>query len=371
MINLTDKTYKGILSAMLERIPDTYDKRDTSPIPTALGPAAWGLEGFYIVLNSVQGQAFIQTATGDNLDMLAIIANVERRQPSPAVRTGVFNIPVPIGTRFSTINGEDSINFTVTADTSTTGVYQLTAETPGTAGNDYVGPILPITPIPGLTSAQITNIIIPGDNVEDDDNFRKRIIAALNNPGYGGNIANYREWAQKVDGVGPVQVWPTWNGGGTVLLSILGSDLNPASAELKTAVENEIDPPPNKGMGLGLAPIGATVTVGAPEKVNIDVSATVYLSDGYTIDQVRPLMQAKIESYLSDIREVWGTPLSENTVSYNSDIYLARLVSAIISTDGVLNATDVTLNGKAQDLSLTETAQTQQVPFMGVLTLNE
>ena len=155
MTDLSNKTYKAILEAMLQRIPDTYDKRDTSPIPTALGPAAWALEGFYVVLNSVQGQAFIQTATGESLENLAVIANLTRRGATPAVRIGVFDMAVPIGSRFSTINGADSINFTVTAGTGTPNQYELTADTPGSMGNDYTGPILPVTAIPGLTSASM------------------------------------------------------------------------------------------------------------------------------------------------------------------------------------------------------------------------
>ena len=49
---------------MLDRVPDTYDKRDTAPIPTALGPAAFVMEGFYLSLDQVQRQAFVQTASG-------------------------------------------------------------------------------------------------------------------------------------------------------------------------------------------------------------------------------------------------------------------------------------------------------------------
>ena len=67
MIDFTQETYQNILQTMLGRIPDTYDKRDTSPIPTALGPAAYVLEGFYLTLNQVQRQAFIQTAAGQSL----------------------------------------------------------------------------------------------------------------------------------------------------------------------------------------------------------------------------------------------------------------------------------------------------------------
>ena len=54
MIDFTQETYQNILRQMLDRVPDTYDKRDTSPIPTALGPAAWVFEGFYLSLNQVQ-----------------------------------------------------------------------------------------------------------------------------------------------------------------------------------------------------------------------------------------------------------------------------------------------------------------------------
>ncbi len=371
MIDLTNKTYKELLAAMLAKIPDTYDKRDTSPIPTALGPAAWALEGFYIALNTIQGQAFIQTATGSSLDMLAVIAGVTRRQATPAVRLGVFDQPVPIGARFSSINGENSVNFVVTGATGIPTQFQLTAETPGAAGNEYTGPILPITTIPGLTSAQITSILIPGDDEETDDAFRERIILALNEPGYGGNIANYRTWAEGVDGVGAVQVWPTWDGGGTVKLSVVGADYLPASSALLESVQNTIDPPPNQGLGLGLAPIGATVTVVAPEPVSVDVSATVALTPGTTLEQLKPLISAALEEYLSDIRKNWGTPISTSSFLYNSDVYLSRVTAAILSVGGVLNVTGVTLNGAAVDLALTETGQTQQIPVLGTVTISE
>ncbi len=86
MIDFTGKTYFSILKAMLDQIPNTYDKRDTSPIPTALGPAAYALEGFYLSLDKVQKEAFVQTAVGQSLDYLAAIAGLSRYQASKAVR---------------------------------------------------------------------------------------------------------------------------------------------------------------------------------------------------------------------------------------------------------------------------------------------
>lgn len=370
MIDFSADTYSEILQSMLENVPDTYDKRDTAPIPTALGPAAYALAGFYLALDQVQQQAFIQTATGSALDMLAVLGGISRYPASSAVRLGVFNTSVPIGSRFSTINGSDSINFTVTAATQTQYQYQLTAETAGTIGNDYTGPILPITTIPGLTSAQITDILVPGDDEETDSDLRARLIETLNERPFGGNIAAYRTNILAIDGVGAVQVYPTWNGGGTVACSVLGSDFLPASSQLVENVQNAIDPP-TQGLGLGLAPIGAQVTITAPSEVTVNVSATVTLAAGYELAQVQPLVEASIEAYLLSVRQAWGDQLGTTTVEYSADVYLSRVLAAIVGTTGVVNATNVQLNGGTADLSLTQTGAAQQIPVMGTVTLSE
>lgn len=375
MINFDTQTYQNILQAMLDRVPDTYDKRDTAPIPTALGPAAWALEGFYLSLNQVQQQAFVQTASGDSLDMLSVIGGLTRYPASAAVRLGVFNAAVAIGARFSTINGESSINFIVTAtDTPSDPAegfyyYQLTAETPGTIGNEYTGPILPITSVPGLTSAEITDSLIPGDDTETDDELRQRLITALNERPFGGNIASYRSYVLGLDGVGAVQVYPTWNGGGTVKLSVLGADFLPASSELVENVQNAVDPPPNQGLGLGMAPIGAQVTVVAPTELTVNVAATLTLASGYQIGQVQQPIEDAIEAYLLTVRQAWATNTSSTAVVYEANVYLARVTAAIVGVEGVVNATNVTLNGGTADLTLTENGTTQQVPVLGTVTL--
>lgn len=375
MIDLSQQTYQNILTQMLDQVPATYDKRDTSPIPTALGPAAYALEGFYISLNQVQLAAYVQTATGQALDYLAVIAGLTRYPASAAVRLGIFDMAVPIGSRYSTINGADSINFQATAATTgeTEGdyYYQLTAETPGSIGNEYTGPILPITAIPGLNSAQITDILVPGDDEESDEDFRARIIEALNDRPFGGNIASYRTYIMAIDGVGAVQVYPTWNGGGTVKCSVLGADFLPASPTLVENVQNAVDPPPNQGLGLGTAPIGAQVTVVAPEELTVNVSATLQLASGYAIGQVQTPIQQAIENYMLSVRQEWATPVNTTSVEYQANVYVARIVAAIVSVPGVVNATNVQLNGGTADLILTETGATQQVPITGTVTLSE
>ena len=376
MIDFSTQTYANLRAAMLAQIPATFDLRDTAPIPTAISPAAYALAGFYLTLNQVQQQAFIQTAVGDSLDMLAPLGGISRYPESAAVRLGVFNVSVPIGSRFSTINGSASINFTATATATVEDpqegsfYFQLTAETPGAIGNEYTGAIVPITTIPGLTSAQITDILVPGDDVETDSDLRSRLIDALNNHPFGGNIAAYRTEILAIDGVGAVQVYPTWNGGGTVKCSILGSDFLPASPQLVQNVQTAIDPP-TQGLGLGMAPIGAQVTIVTPTELTVNISATLTLSAGYSIPQIQSAVETAIEAYMLTVRQSWGNNVGTTNVEYAADVYVARVIAAILTVPGVVNATSVQLNDGTSDLILTETGTAQQVPVTGTVTLSE
>ena len=370
MIDFSSQTYANILASMLSEIPSSYDKRDTAPIPTALSPAAYALEGFYLTLNQVQQQAFIQTAVRQALDYLGVIAGLTRYPASAAVLLGVFNTSIPLGSRFSTINGENSINVIATAATDTEYQYQMTAETPGSIGNDYTGPILPINTIPNLTSATLTEILVPGDDEETDDAFRARIISALNIRPFAGNIASYQSNILAIDGVGAVQVYPTWNGGGTVKCSILGADYLPASSQLVQNVQNAIDPP-TQGLGLGLAPIGAIVTIVAPDAVTVNVTATLTLAAGYSIEQVQTPIETELNNYLQTVCQSWSVNTTAESVTYAANVYLARVLASIVSVSGVVNATNVQINGSAADLILTETGTTQQVPVLGTVTLSE
>ena len=368
MIDFTSKTYRNLLRAQLDRVPDSLDKREGSLIQTAIGAGAYALEEFYLELDQVQRGAYLQTAVGQDLDYLAVLANVRRYPASAAVRLGVFNVDVPIGSRFSTIDGAESVNFEAVERVGP-GQYRMLCETPGTIGHRYTGPILPITYIQGLTSAQLTDILVAGDDEEDDESLRRRAIDALTEQPFGGNVADYKRVVLAIDGVGGLQVYPHWQGGGTVKLSVLGADWMPASAELVETVQNTVDPPPDQGLGYGTAPIGATVTVTAPEAVTVDVSAALSVGGGYTLDQLRPLLVEAVEAYLLSIRQDWDTPETSGRTNYASWVYAARVTAAMLSVRGVINVTDLTLNGKAEDLALSETGELQQVPVLGEVEL--
>ena len=95
------------------------------------------------------------------------------------------------------------------------------------------------------------------------------------------------------------------------------------------------------------------------------------LASGYDIGQVQPLVEQSIEAYLLTVRQGWSTQLGSDSVEYAADVYLARVLAAIVSTTGIVNATDVQINGGTADLILTETGALQQVPVLGEVTLSE
>ena len=369
MIDFAAKTYRNLLQSQLDRVPNSLDKREGSMIQTALGAGAYSLEEFYLELDKDQRGAYLQTAVGQDLDYLAVLANVQRYPSSPTVRLGVFNIDIPIGSRFSTLYCADSVNF-IASERIGEGQYQMTCETPGVIGSQYTGPVLPITYIQGLTSAQLMDILVAGDDIEDDESLRRRAIDALNEQPFGGNVADYKRVVLAIDGVGGLQVYPTWDGGGTVKLSILGADWMPASPLLAETVQNTVDPPPDQGLGYGTAPIGAKVTVTTPETVEVNISASLVTGPGYTAAQLAQSVRQAVEGYLLSVRQEWDRPDAGGLTRYSSWVYSARVTAAMLSVQGGVNVTGLTINGSAEDLELAENGLLQQVPVLGEVSVS-
>ena len=166
-------------------------------------------------------------------------------------------------------------------------------------------------------------------------------------------------------------MYPTWQGGGTVKCSIVGADFLPASPELIETVQTAIDPTVNQGQGLGLAPIGAQVTIATPQTVEVSICATVTLATGYTIGQIQPLATEKMEGFLSDLRQNWAKPVSQSAVGYALSLYRAQVIAALMTTTGVVNVPSVTINGAQEDLHLEQSGSVQQLPVLREVQLVE
>lgn len=380
MIDFSGYTKAQIERDMLAQVDPSLDTRQGSMIQTALGPVAWYLEGLYMTLSQIQQNSNPDTAVGEALELLTAARNINRTQARAAVRQGTFNVEIPAGSQFKTINGADSLVFTsgsLISSSAGSYVYQLTCNTPGSAGNSYTGALLPVTAIAGLTSATIGTVITAGTDEETDDSLRNRYFLSFDTPAFGGNISSYRQTILALDGVGAVQVYPAWDGGGTVLCSILGDDLKPALPATVQEVQNYICPPeddeaspsPN---GYGMAPIGAAVTITTGTELTLDITCNIEFAESVQngVETYQQEIEQKIQEYIDQVNSDWGNPLISQAVSYPLTVYVSRISYAILQIPAVINVTNVKINGSSADLRLTETAQLQQVAALGEVVIN-
>lgn len=381
MIDLSGYTKQAIEQAMLQQVSSGIDTREGSLIQTAAGLAAWFLEGvYYTDLSHLQQNTTAQTAVGDALDLLAAERGLVRRQATAAIRQGTFNVAIPTGSQFKTINGASSLIYTSGTEISGSGstwIYQMTCTTPGEAGNSYTGPLLPITAISGLTTATLGDIITPGSDEETDDSLRQRYFLTFDTAAFGGNIAAYRNTILAIDGVGAVQVYPAYNGGGTVLCSILDSQLTPAEPGLVEQVQNIICPSEDGGStpspnGYGYAPIGAAVNITTGTELTLDITCDIQFAASVPngVEVYQSQIEQAIQSYISSVNATWGQALVSQTISYPVVVYASRIVAAILTVPNVINVTNLLINGSAADVQCTETAQLQQVPTLGTVIIN-
>ena len=376
MIDFSQYSKEYIETEMLGQVDEDIDTREGSMVQTAVAPGAWFLEGLYLILSQMQDNSYSQTAVGDYLDLITQARGITRKPATPAVREGTFDAAIPNGSRFKTINGADSVVFVSSDLISHVGdvyKYKLTCETAGAIGNSYTGAILPITAITGLSSASIGTILTVGTDEETDAALRARYKESFDVSAFAGNISAYRSEILKISGVGAVQVYPAYNGGGTVLCSILDSSYEPALQALIDTVQNVICPPVSapSTLGFGLAPIGADVTITTATSLDIDVEVTITWAPGYGNGSDVQAVEDAINTYIKSVAATWDDALVGYSVAYNVIIYYSQVLAAIVGVEGVVNATSLTINSGTSDITCTETSALQEVPKMGTVTVHD
>ena len=371
-------TFEFILERMLAEVPDSLDKREGSIIWDALAPAAAELAKMYIELKGILINTYPATAVGRYLDLKVEEVGLSRYEATKAVKLGTFigtdDLPavIPLGSRFSSVSDTNPINYVVTAVYKESGIeqagkYELTCEEAGTIGNNYIGNLLPISNVVELQSATLSDLLIPARDRETDDELYDRFVEKINSTSFGGNVAQYKEWVSAISGVGGAQIYPVWDGGGTVKVSIIGSDYGVASNELISLVQESLDPTP-QGQGLGQAPIGHTVTVGTATETPVNFALTIVPEAGYTAEQIKTIITPILSDYLLSLRKQWADNSELNVYSLN--LYRANIIGLLITLPQILNITLVELNGEDADISFTETSAVQQLPVLGTVTVN-
>lgn len=402
----SDKTYENLLAEALARIEPSFDKREGSMVYNGVAPAMAELAQLYIELGFVFEATHIATAPRDYLIMKASERGLAPYPASAAVIKGVFNTDVPIGSRFSC----DKLNFYVTEKMSDQSdgaqSYRLVCETPGSLANASSGDLIPIEYISGLSSASIAEILIPGDDEEDTEAFKQRVLDSFQVQTFGGNQADYKEKIRSMPGVGGVKVHPVWNSdtppsslipgesvqtwftsgmqgvgndtvkewitavynaaankkltvGGSVELVVMTSGYTAPTAVFLDEIQTAVDPTQNAGEGLGIAPIGHVIKVVGVTQESINIGLNLTFITGWDWTSAKSYIEATIDKYFSSLAVGWEN--SEHLI-----VRISQIESRILSECSAMidDISGTKINGKEQNLTL----DSDSIPVRGTIT---
>ena len=372
-----------ILGEALSQIPNNIDKRQGSIIYDALAPSCYRMAEMYMNLRNVYLHTFVSTSTGEYLDNRVAERGLERKKATFAQKIVHCTdsqgnpITVPLGSNLSVIVSDVVLTYTITSahtevGANTDGYYIATCDTGGSIGNLSSGLMLNVTRIPLLHKAEIIsdygNLAV---DEESDEELRSRYYSYIKEISFGGNVAQYERELIEMPEVGSVQIYPTWDGGGTVCVSILGKDYLPVEQNIVDSIKELLDPAYlnvetqeyEYGTGLGLAPIGHNVTVKTPILHEIYVSAKFTLSSGFNMTYVLEEAENNIGEYLLTLKKNWG--VRTGTGTYESTIFISRIISILLSIQGVINVSDVLINGQPTDYVTQNNAEIQGISIMG------
>ena len=362
-----EQTYEVILNRLLENCPSGVDKREGSIIYDALAPAAIEMAKLYVALDQFLTDSFANTATRPYLIARAEERGITPKQATKAVVAGaMYNMAIPKGTRFFAGTKYFAVDYLIEQEDDYY-LYALVAEEAGTASNIASGNLVPASDISGLKRAEILEIVSYGEDEEDTENFRNRYFENIKAASFGGNIADYKEKCNALNGVGGCRVTPAWNGGGTVLLKLISSSYNTVSGTRIAEIQEEIMPLEFPSQGKGIAPIGHNVTVQSVDVTELDFSIDIKVAEVDVTKQVyfKQEVTASLEKYLTELRKGWETMIEGDNIL----VSVSQIVSHILQENSDILDVDYTtlaINGTVGNIKMTD----EKIPVFKSLTLN-
>lgn len=352
-----EKTYEELLQEKLDMVENKFDKRSSGVLYNAMAANSAETRAMLIFLKWLMDNVFGDTAEREYLERIAFYTKgLSPSSATKAICKLETDAPVEIGSRFTV----DSVTYTVTEKMEQENYYCYKAECAeeGIEGNQHFGTAIPVEYIEKLTHAELTEILIPGENEEDTEAFRKRWLESFNNIAFGGNKSDYKGKVNSIDGVGDCKVYRAENSsgeqqGGNVRIVIIDSGYAVPSASLLENVQLEIDPTKN-GDGIGIAPIGHIVNMEGVKGLEIYITAIITCNTGYSFEDVKSNIETKIKEYLLSLSRTWAD--TENLVVRRSQIE-----SVILSVPYVLDVTDTMLNGAEENIILDK----DSIPVLG------
>lgn len=353
-----DRTQDVITAEMLETFGANVRTDEGSLAYNACVKCGSELEDTYSDMSELEANTMADTMDIVHLIRYGAERGVAYKEATAAVVKAVFQQAMSIGDRLTC----QSYTYTITSEvTGEENTYLMTCDEEGTGPNATLGDLDPVDYIDGYNGGEITEVSIPGTDDEDEDVFRERVIGSFSATAFGGNKADYRQYVDAQQGVGGCKPKRRASDSEWINIYVINSDFGPASAELIATLQDLIDPETSHGEGDGKAPICHKVLIQSAGTQTINVAATLTLDTGYDPETIQPQAVEKIGAYMQSLVEEW-----EHSETNETTVRLARIEAVLISIEGVIDVTALTLNGSAANVSVTWT----DIPVLGTVTIS-
>lgn len=345
-----EEIYQALAADFQEQTGQTAGS--SSELAVRFYAVAAQLYSLYVQAEWTRRQCFPQTATGGGLDNHAWLRGIDRRQAVKA--TGVVrfyldevqetDIDIPAETVCMTSGGTRFI----TTEEGSVKAGEPWADVPveaveaGASGNAAPGTIVyMLLPPSRVVACANPAALVNGQDEEDDESLRARVLESYRRLANGANNAFYRQAAMSFDGVAAVTVLPKERGVGTVDLVIAAQGGKPDEALLE-ALREYFD---------RVREIAVDVAVYGPTEAKVDVEVTITPEEDQEFGAVSQAVKETLEGWFTGERLGQAVPR-------------AKLTSLIFGVDGVANCV---ITKPEEDLA----AEKSTLPVLGNLTISK
>lgn len=367
-----NKTADALLEELLNLVPEDTNKSEGSLIHTTLAAIAEKMEQIYIDMEENIDNMFADTADREHLIKRAAERGLKPYPATSGEYLAHFNCAIDLGDRFAI----DDYTFIVAKKIESDkfeNVYHLICEQTGIETNELIGELDYIEgENENFESGYTFELIVPGQDEQETEDFREAYFDNAENASYAGNVQSYIESANKIKGVGASKVKSVENG---IRMVFVDDEFNIPSENLIDNVQNTIDPSTDvnnwgkeyglpeledySGMGYGLAPIDHSVLCESATPIEINVTSTVTLSTGHTIESIREEATKVIEDYLKSLRKKWKNAAV-------TTVRRSHIEAALIKVTGIDDVTNTEVNNLLKTV-----LNYDEIPILKSVTLTE
>ena len=330
-----DRLFDIIMEEMVSEFGPEVRTDEGSLAYNACCKIAAKLEDVYQDMDLLSENMLPDTMDLDHLIRYGTERGIEYAYATAPIVKGVFLQTIEMGTQFTCSDYTYTVTGVIDAVTYQ---YQLTCDT-----------------------GSIIEVLVEDTADEDEEEYRNKILSSFKATAFGGNKADYRNFINAITGVGGCKPLRRAAGSDHIDIYVISSGYIVPSSALIDDIQTAVDPTVNAGGGDGMAPICHTVVISPVGSVTCDISTTLTLDTGYTVEGVQLAVEAAIESYLEDLRAEWqDNELNAMTVR------IAQIEAKVLTVEGVLDIADTEINGDADNLVITY----DKIPLLGEVVLS-